>query len=196
MADDARDPLQEARREAGMRWSRWMAAAQDGDAEAYRALLEEILPMLRAMVRARVFDAAAADDVVQNVLLSVHRARHTYRPERPFRPWLNAIARNAIIDSFRQGGRRRDREVEVEMIDSFAAPEVEEDLERGALSPALDAALERLPERQREAVMLIQVEGLSVVEAAARAGVTPGALKVRAHRGYRALRKALGADEP
>jgi len=195
MADEVGDPVAQAKSEAGRRWSRLMAAAQDGDAAAYQQLLEEILPMLRAMVRARVYDHAAAEDVVQNVLLSVHRARHSYRPERPLRPWLSAITRNAIIDSFRDRGRRRDREVEVEMIDSFAAPESEPDLDAGKLSPSLAAALNRLPAQQREAVVLIQVEGLSVAEAAVRAGVTPGALKVRAHRGYRALRKALGASE-
>jgi RNA polymerase sigma-70 factor (ECF subfamily) len=176
---------------AGQRWSEMMAAAQTGDGEVYRTLLEEIMPGLRAMVRARVFDPAAAEDVVQNVLLSLHRARHTYRPERPFRPWLNAIARNAIVDSFREGGRRREREVGVELIDEFAAPWAEPIGESEVLSPELAAALERLPDKQREAVQLMQVEGLSVVEAAARAGVTSGALKVRAHRGYRALRKAL-----
>jgi RNA polymerase sigma-70 factor (ECF subfamily) len=51
--------------------------------------------------------------------------------------------------------------------------------------------MQRLPEKQREAVALIQLDGLSVAEAAARVGVSAGALKVRAHRGYRALRKAL-----
>lgn len=168
-----------------------MAAAQAGDAELYRELLEEIMPGLRAMVRSRVYDTAAAEDVVQNILLSLHRARHTYRAERPFRPWLNAIARNAIVDSFREQGRRRDRELEVELIDEFAAPPEALPLETGQLSPELSAALARLPDKQREAVQLIQLEGLSVAEAAERAGVTSGALKVRAHRGYRALRKAL-----
>lgn len=168
-----------------------MAAAQSGDGETYRELLEEIMPGLRAMVRARIYDPTTAEDVVQNVLLSLHRARHTYRPERPFRPWLNAIARNAIVDSFREGGRRRDRELAVESIDTFAAPASDSTESSTALSPELLAALERLPDKQREAVRLIQLEGLSVAEAAVRAGVTPGALKVRAHRGYRALRKAL-----
>jgi RNA polymerase sigma-70 factor (ECF subfamily) len=175
----------------GQRWSELMALAQSGDGAAYRTLLVELLPMLRSMVRARVYDHALAEDVVQNVLLNLHRARHTYRPERPFRPWLSAITRNAIIDSYRETGRRREREVEVELIEEFAAPERGVPIEQQALSPELAGALERLPDKQREAVQLIQVEGLSVAEAAARAGVSNGALKVRAHRGYRALRKAL-----
>jgi RNA polymerase sigma-70 factor (ECF subfamily) len=62
---------------------------------------------------------------------------------------------------------------------------------RDALSPQLSEALLTLPPAQRQAVELLQVQGLSVVEAAARAGVSPGALKVRAHRGYRAMRARL-----
>lgn len=177
--------------DAHERWSGMMAAAQRGDADAYRSLLEQIMPLVRGMVRSRVGDRATAEDVVQNVMLSIHRARHTYRPERPFKPWLSAIARNAIIDAFRDAGRRRDREVEVELIDAFAAPVAEEHPDTVPLSPEIADAIERLPDKQREAVRLVQIEGLSVVEAAERAGVTPGALKVRAHRGYKALRRSL-----
>jgi RNA polymerase sigma-70 factor (ECF subfamily) len=177
---------------AERRWSEWMAAVQAGDAEAYRALLDEILPVLRGMVHARMFDHGIAEDVVQNVLLSIHRARHTYRPERSFGPWMRAIARNAMIDSFREQGRRRDREVAVELIEEIAVQEPGDPLaHRDRLPPLLEKAMQRLPEKQREAVALIQLDGLSVAEAAARVGVSSGALKVRAHRGYRALRRAL-----
>ena len=67
---------------------------------------------------------------------------------------------------------------------------------RGELSPDMDSALAKLPQAQREAVWMIHVEGLSVVEAALRTRVSPGALRVRAHRGYRALRSLLGRRSP
>ncbi len=180
------------------RWRRSMVAAQSGDAEVYRTLLEELVPVIRRQVRAKLAHAMA-EDVVQNALLSIHRARHTYRPERPFGPWMRAIVRNATIDALREMKRRGDREVGVESPDwlpdpsgaSGGPPPVQRALERRELSPELSEALEQLPAAQREAVVLIQVEGLSVAEAAARAGVTAGALKVRAHRGYRALRARL-----
>ncbi len=173
------------------RWSEMMAAAQVGDGDAYRKLLLEILPVLRSIVHARVFNHASAEDVVQNILMSIHRARSSYRPERPFGPWMRAIARNAIVDSYRQRGRRAEREVGVDYLEDMADPQTPAPPLEGGLSPQLETALSRLPDKQREAVQLIQLEGLSVAEAAARAGVTPGALKVRAHRGYRALRRAL-----
>jgi RNA polymerase sigma-70 factor (ECF subfamily) len=65
---------------------------------------------------------------------------------------------------------------------------------REALSPELSEALVALPPGQRQAVELLQVQGLTVAEAAVRAGVSPGALKVRAHRGYRAMRARLAED--
>lgn len=189
--DDARTV---ARREEDARWSGWMAAAQDGDAEAYQKLLEELLPVLRRIVRGRVYDHETAEDVVQNILLSIHRARHTYRPERSFGPWMRAITRNAMVDAFRASGRRGEREVAVDVIDQFAAEPVDP-LATEELDPTLRAALDRLPKNQLEAVELVQLRGLSVAEAALEAGVTPGALKVRAHRGYVALRRMLSGGE-
>lgn len=183
--------MQETSSARETRWRAWMVAAQQGDSDSYEKLLTELLPQLRGFVQRRVFDAGAREDVVQNVFLSIHRARHTYRGERPFTPWLFAVARNAITDYTRARGRRQAREVALDLDEANepAAAPLETDGE--ALSPELEDALSRLPPAQREAVVLIQVEGLSVAEAAERAGVSPGALKVRAHRGYRAMRARL-----
>jgi RNA polymerase sigma-70 factor (ECF subfamily) len=186
--------------ETDARWRAAMIAAQDGDARAYQALLEELLPVVRRQVSARI-RGAGSEDVVQNALLSVHRARHTYRPERPFGPWLRAIVRNAAIDALREQKRRTDREVAGDAVDWLPDPatgrgELDRTLDERQLSPELAAALDSLPENQREAVVLVQLRGFSIAEAAAHAGVTPGALKVRAHRGYRALRARLGGGSP
>lgn len=175
--------------------SEWMQAAQAGDASAYRMLLTTIQPRIRAMVRGKIRQEAAAEDVVQNALLSIHRGRSTYRPERPFGPWMRAIVRNSIIDHFRERKRRGDREVEL-IVEQWPDTSDSADSESVELAPELAAALAALPDAQREAVTLVQVKGLSVAEAALRVGISPGALKVRAHRGYRAMREALeGARE-
>jgi RNA polymerase sigma-70 factor (ECF subfamily) len=176
------------------RWRGWMTAAQDGDVRAYEALLRELLPHVRGLVHRRLFRPEVAEDVVQNVLLSLHRARHTYRPERPFGPWLNAIARNAVIDQLRASGRRpRELSLEAEGVPEPAADEASTPaLPPEPLSPELADALAELPPSQRQAVELLHVEGLSVAEAAEQVGISRGALKVRAHRGYKALRARLG----
>ena len=185
----------EAREAREARWRGWMVAAQAGDAAAYEKLLHELLPHLRRFIRRRVFDPSSVEDVVQNVFLSMHQARHTYRPERPFSPWLFAVARNAVTDYVRARGRRAARETPLGE-PGVPEPSVAASLpEEDALSPDLARALAELPAPQRQAVELIQIEGLTVAEASARAGVTQSALKVRAHRGYRALREKLGDRE-
>jgi len=181
-------------RDRELAWGVLMASAQDGDAAAYEALLHEIVPALRFFVGARLRETSAAEDVVQNVLLSLHRARHTYQPSRPFGPWLRAIARNAVSDAFRASGRRAERETALPDADRIA--DLREPSRADApLSARMTRALLDLPPAQREAVELIHVRELSVAEAAARAGVSVSALKVRAHRGYKALRVLLGGRE-
>lgn len=172
-------------------WRAWMAAAQAGDGHAYEKLLLELLPHARRQVGGRVGDAAAREDIVQNALVSIHRARHTYRAERPFTPWFHAIVRNAIVDWSRSRARLSRREVSLG-IEGVPGPAVEPaEPFANALSPELAQPLANLPPAQREAVELIHVEGLTAAEAAVRVGVSAGALKVRAHRGYQALREAL-----
>jgi RNA polymerase sigma-70 factor (ECF subfamily) len=176
---------------------RWMAAAQRGDSAAYASLLTSILAPLRAFVRRRGVDDGEAEDVVQEVLLSIHRARHTWRADRPFDPWMWAIARNASIDALRRQMRDRgrrgptaeDADLAGEIFETGPGPE--ELFLAGEVSPELSRALAGLPAAQREAVELLYVEQLSAAEAATRAGVTVSALKVRAHRGSRALRAML-----
>lgn len=184
------DTSEEIRPDSEPELSEWMRAAQAGETEPYRLLLKAIEPRMRAMVRSRISDGAAAEDVIQNALLSIHRGRATYRPERPFIPWMRAIVRNSIIDYFRERKRRSERET-ILPVEQWPDRSDEHRPQDEALAPELQAAIAALPEKQREAVTLVQVDGLSVAEAALRAGISPGALKVRAHRGYRALRDAL-----
>jgi len=170
---------------------RWMGHVQAGDGEAYRLLLEDVSGELRAFFRRRVRDAEEVEDLLQEALLTLHRARHTYDPARPFEPWLYAIARNTAIDSFRRNRKRN----QWEMLAVDATP-IDVAGEEPGSEPSLDGILARLPETQRDALEMVKVKGMSVEDAAARAGVSPGAMRVRIHRGYRALRELLlGKDD-
>jgi RNA polymerase sigma-70 factor (ECF subfamily) len=179
------------RGERDRQWQAWMVAAQAGDAAAYEALLIGISAYARARLCAWA-ETAARDEILQNALLRLHRARHTYRCERPFTPWLDAILRNAAIDWIRSYRARAKREVALESSDASAAPIAYSPAHATELVQELARALAALPAKQREAVEWLHLEGLTVAEAAARAGATPGALKVRASRGYRRLRQLLG----
>ncbi len=160
-----------------------MARAQDGDRDAYRALLEDIRSLVLAWLRRWVDDDADLADVHQDTLVQLHRARHTYDPARPIEPWLFALAKHCAVDHARRLRQRR-QEVLVDDVPEVAGGD-------DAGQPALADALRALPRQQREAFTMLKLEGLSVGAAAARAGTTPGALKVRAHRAYKAVRAFL-----
>jgi len=166
-----------------------MEAAQAGDQAAYGRLLETIQPIVHRYARRRVSTEAAAEDISQEVLLTVHRVRHSYQPGRPFEPWLYAIARSRVIDHLRKARRISRAEVVLEVL-----PEVAQAGARMTPESALEV-LEQLPAGQREAFMMLKIEGLSTEEAARRAGVTVSALKVRAHRAYNTLKKAFSTED-
>jgi RNA polymerase sigma-70 factor (ECF subfamily) len=167
-----------------------MLAAQAGDQDAYRSLLENLQPLLRAYVKRRLRDEEQVADVCQDVLLTMHRVRHTFEPGRAFEPWFYSIARSRFVDHLRRRRRRGDLEVPAE-----AGPESVAEQSQIGWEHVLEV-LERIPASQRDAFAMLKLEGLSVEEAAERAGVTPSALKVRAHRAYGALRQALLGSEP
>ena len=173
-------------------WSQLMAKAQNGDQSAYAALLREILPVVRAVARRQHRNIERAEDVVQEVLLTVHRVRHTYDPNRSFRGWVFTIARRRSIDALRKTGRlaRYEEGAEQDVIEGApsAAPEENpfEDLE-----PSLARAVAALPPGQRQAIELVKLRELSLAEAAAHSGVSAGALKVAVHRAMKTLRERL-----
>jgi RNA polymerase sigma-70 factor (ECF subfamily) len=169
-----------------------MRRAQSGDRAAYSTLLRDLLPILRHTVRCRYWTCPIHDreDVVQDILLSLHAARATYDPARPFMPWVLAIAQHRIADAQRHSLRRRTFETLVESPPDRAAeatghPDADGD---GA---ALHAAIAALPARQRQAMQLVKLKELSLKEAAALSGTSVGALKTSVHRAMVALRGTL-----
>jgi RNA polymerase sigma-70 factor (ECF subfamily) len=173
-------------------WSLWMAAAQDGDNRAYERLLREITPYIRALVRQQHRSADRADDVVQDVLLSIHRVRHTYDPTRPFKQWLTAIARRRSIDAVRR--RIRENAVEVDAplaYETYADPEANKDARAAEAAEEIASALDALSPGQRQALELLKLKEMSLKEAAAVTGQSEGSLKVGVHRAIKSLRMRL-----
>ena len=177
-------------------WGAWMARAQAGDQQAYRALLQAIGPWLRAIAR-RMLGHEDAEDAVQEILLVVHGVRHTYEPGRPFKPWLSTIATRRCIDILRR--RRRDglRVGDAMALEAEAddAPDPLERLERAQRGERLHAAVAGLSPGQRDAVRLLHLQELSLREAEAHGRQRAGALKVASHRALKALRRALQGDD-
>ena len=173
-----------------------MRAAQAGDARAYSSLLNILTPLVKEMVRQRLrfLQPQDVDDLVQDVLLSVHAARATYDPNRPLLPWLAAIARNRMADSARRYARRKAHEVPADRpVETFPAEDANMSVDQYGDAEALAQAMTKLPQSQRQAIELTKLREMSLKEAAAATGTSIGALKVSVHRGISALRKALGA---
>ncbi len=181
-----------ARNRQASEWAALMRAAQEGDGAAYHRLLREIAPAIRRIVINRMPSAADAEDVVQDVLISLHSVRHTYDPDRPFLPWLMAISRHRVLDRLRRIGRRAAHEVVVEELPETFSEDVANMPEKDHASEAsLRRAIEDLPPGQRQAIELLKLEEMSLREASAVSGMSVSALKVATHRAIKALRVAL-----
>src|SRR5215471_12029723 len=184
--------------EIDQRWSELMAHAQLGDRLAYARLLHEVVPFIRVIAARQHGTADRVEEVVQDVLLSVHQVRHTYEPARSFRRWLAAIARRRSIDALRRRYRRANLEVEADAVsaayESYADPANDRIAEAHACADHLHRAIIRLPAMQREAIELLKLRELSLIDASKLTGRSIAALKVNVHRALKALKVQLQAD--
>lgn len=182
----------------------------DGDPRAYAEVYDALSGRLRGFLHRLVSNREAVDDILQVTFLKAHLARERFSlrsndPDASVQAWYFAIARNAAMDHLRKHYRKQRREVkrfaaEGDDLDPMAKladdrPTVEElglDREREAeIIERVQAAISRLPAGQREVVELHKLQGMSMADIAARLEIREGAVRVRAHRAYKALAKWL-----
>ena len=167
-------------------WTTWMRAALAGDTGAYRKFLHAVAPYIRAVARSRcrrlgVLESEA-EDIVQEVLLTIHLKQGTWDRSKQIGPWVSAITRNKIIDVFRRWGRRIDVPLD-DVIDILQA----EDQRPEILTREIDFLLGQLTCRQQDIVRSISVNGTSIRETAERLKMTEVAVRVSLHRALKAL---------
>ena len=174
-------------------WATLMRLSLAGDDASYERLLREVTPFVRNLSRRYCRNAQVTEDVVQDVLLTVHRVRHTWDQCRPFSPWLAAIAARRCIDRVRRDSRIARFEVNDELaIETFATPTANQDREMLDEGQTVALLLAALPDRQRRALEAVKLRGLSTASAASELGETVAALRVIVHRAVKALRKRAG----
>lgn len=171
---------------SGAGWEGLMAAAQTGDALAYKTLLAELVPWLRRYYIKRL-PVAMTDDAIQDVLLAIHEKRHTYDPARPFGPWLAAIARYKWIDRLRM---LKTEATEI-LDEAIGIPDHEASVIAGATFQEL---LAELKPPQAEAIRLVKLEGYSIEEASRATGQSSSLIKVNIHRGLKRLAVLIRAN--
>jgi RNA polymerase sigma-70 factor (ECF subfamily) len=166
-----------------------MRKSLTGDQRAYAALLHETTRLLRPFLSKRLSFASEVDDLMQEILISIHKARHTYDGNRPYKPWVYAIAKFRLQDHLR-----------VHYADQLRHALDFDELEENLLEPVTESVMsyesisgevEKLPEKQAIILQLIHQEGYTAKEVAEKIGMTESAVKVAAHRAYKVLRKKL-----
>lgn len=160
-----------------------------GDKKAYGILLMHSARLLRPYLTKRIYNRQDIEDVLQEILISLHKAKHTYDGGRPYEPWLYAIANYRLQDYLRKHYNDPIKNAgEIEEIENIADEDVTKiDFSYEYISEEID----NLSGQQPKILKMIHNEGYTAKEVAQKIGMTESAVKVAAHRAYKILRKKL-----
>jgi RNA polymerase sigma-70 factor (ECF subfamily) len=167
-----------------------MIGYQNGTMEDFTALYETLRTPLVRYLWTFVRDPVLAEDLLQETFLQVHRARHTYQPPRPVRPWIYAISRHVALMHLRSKRRRKEYLPSEELPEIPIPPEIEDLADR----ETVNRLLAELPRKGQEVLILHHLLGLSFQDVGKILGVATGTAKVRAHRAIKAIRERIMAD--
>ena len=154
----------------------------------FRGLLEQEIPRLRRYARALTHSVARADDLVQDTLVRAIAKHHLWQPGTNLRAWLFTLMHNQNVNLVRRSVREGST---VEFGDACPVPTAVSDPAGGMALRDLDRALARLPEPQRQVLLLIGLEGIPYEEAATILGVPIGTIRSRLSRARRSLRRLI-----
>lgn len=170
-----------------------MQASLSGDVGAYRELLESLSGFLRGVSRRLCnkygMASSESEDVVQEVLLTIHLKRHTWDSSRPIGPWVTAITRNKLVDILRQRGRYVRIPID-DVVDVLGVESVHPVADTNSIERML-SSLGNIPQK---IVKSIAMEGLSIQQTADRFQMSEVAVRVAFHRALKALAARYNAD--
>ena len=166
-----------------------MKQSLDGNKRAYAEILQETSCFLRPFLAKRLSFTNEVDDLLQEILISIHKARHTYDGKRPYKPWVYAIARFRLQDYLRAhyADQLHHADDLSEMEEYLHEPVTESAISYEYIS----GEVEKLPEKQATILRLMHQEGYTAKEVAEKIGMNESAVKVAAHRAYKILRQKL-----
>ncbi len=171
-------------------WRDLAVLAQGGDKVAYNKLLRAISPYIHNRIAPTLANIDWADDVTQEVLISVHKSLHTYSPDRPFRPWLSAIIGFRRTDFLRKHYSKRENAKTSLDNPDFLTSHVTKPSHAGEYKD-IEQALSGLPQQQSDVFTKIKLEGYTAKEVANEMGMSVSAVKVSAHRTMKKLQNIL-----
>lgn len=173
-------------------FSKLMRSSLEGDSEAYRNLLQKVQEMISPFVANMLYQSGRKDsdgyeDVVQEILLALHAKRNTYDAGQFFLPWMYAIARYKTIDFLRRH-KMSLKHTPIEDLSDILVDPLESLKDCFHFELELQSLCEKLPSKQRDVLLMVKVEGLSVQEVCARTGFSASDIKVTVHRAIKSLR--------
>ena len=168
-----------------------MSRYQQADPDAAEELVGLINPILFRFLLTLPNTAANIDDLLQECWLRIHRARHSYRPGEPVLPWVFSIARHVRVDHYRRAARHAARESGIEEAGEALADDPRPRMEAAIDARAALRLLRRLPDGQREVLLMMKVTGMSIEEVAQATGSTVPAVKQKAWPAYENMRRWL-----
>jgi len=169
-----------------------MKDALAGDGKAYAELLRETARQLRPYLSKRLNQQADVEDVLQEILISIHKARHTYDGTRPYGPWMYAIANFRLKDRLRKHyADPLSRAAEIEVAENISANDV---TESEFTYESISGEIAKLPTKQATILQLIHAQGYTAKQVAERMGMNESAVKVSAHRAYKILKQKLSGE--
>lgn len=168
-----------------------MDKALKADNLAYNKVLNAIAALIRPYISKRLSNQNEIEDLVQEVLISIHKARHTYNSDRPLKPWVFAIARHRLADYLRNHYANNLQFMEnLDYVSDIPA-----DLQQEAFTyESIKKDVLELPGKQPMILHLIHSQGYTSREVAAKMKMSESAVKVSAHRAYKILRKKLANE--
>ncbi|HMC12778.1 MAG TPA: sigma-70 family RNA polymerase sigma factor [Gallionellaceae bacterium] len=166
-----------------------MRQSLEGDKRAYAELLRETVRFLRPFLSKRLSFDSEVEDLLQEILISIHKARHTHDGQRPYKPWVYAIAKFRLQDYLRMHYADQLRHaVDITELENNLHVDVTE----SAISyESISGEVHKLPEKQATILQLMHQDGYTAKEVAEKLGMTESAVKVSAHRAYKVLRQKL-----
>ncbi len=172
-----------------LRWSQMMGQAQLGDEHGYTQLLEELGNAIAAFLTSRFGPIDLIEDCVQECLIAIHSARHSYDTKRLFRPWFFAIVRNRTIDLLRsQRSYKTALEKNTLEQEASSASSVEDEINKSMV-------FSMLAPDYRDVLILTKVAGYTTAETAKKLDISESAVRVRVHRGIKETRKILQIEQ-
>ncbi len=159
--------------------------AQKGNKTAYNDFLNQIQQYIRLRVQKKIFDKNDHEDVIQNILIGIHRSLLTFHPSKKLTPWINAIIEFKSIDYIRKKTSIRTRELQATDDEVTNLPAISNtDYEMIDL-------INSLPKKYSEPILLTKVQGFSTKEAALKMKLKENALRTRLSRGIKELKRLI-----